>query len=218
MGFILAVCFVLLAATNAVACGNCNVDSSFLNSVSLQDPASYRLAYTGLYGLAMDEYVNLVSRQWLRDIIDRRDYRQITESEAQRHFDNWSGMLQDYSTGAWSDRRHYPWHYASSWAQPLYIKGPSSDLINFGPFRVNSKFKFKLKDYEAQLSRGWKFKSRPRVRFTLDPPFIRRAAGACVFTYRVRHRKLIRASLRLGYGVEDNEGLLQVIVELPSWG
>lgn len=217
MHWLLLLTFIVLT-TNTYACNDCTVSNSFVNNVTLTDPAKYKLIYTGIEGFLMDEYVRAITRKWSDDIELRYNSGDISTLDVNRHYRLLSDYRQDYAAGNYADNRKFWWHYQENWG-PIraYTTGPSGDVINIGPIRVNSNFRLKLKNYEAELSNRWKYRFRPVIRVSSKPPFIRVVAAGNQFTYKVRGRKLVRITVAGGYSISTREALFETQLELLNW-
>jgi len=218
MRWVLSLALVLLLTTDASACNDCVIRNPFLEQITLEDPAKYRLIYTGIEGFLLDEYVRAISRKWADDLDLRYNSGDIDEFELSYNYRILNDYRQDYATGRYADKREHWWQYQSSWG-PIrtYTTGPSRDVLNVGPFRVNSNFRFKLRDYEANLSSRWNYKFRPLIRVSTRPPFVRVLAMGHQFTYRARGLKLARITVAAGYNFADAEAFLEVQLELLNW-
>jgi len=204
MGYFFVLPLLLLIPNVAYA------DDCFRNAVTLKDPATYRITYTGIYGAVMDEYVSFMSRKWLDDIDDRFDSVDIfTQIKLLRYYRTY------YTSSIWSDNRKYWWHYLKP--QMVYNKGPTGDLIDIGPIRVTSKFRVKIKEYDVDLTKRWSVKVKPRVKFTSSLPVIRSLSMSVWFTYKVRKTELVRFVVATGVNVRHRAGFIEVLVVLPSW-
>jgi len=212
--FILLV--LLFINTPVLACGGCGEDP-FLKHVSLTNPAKYKLVYTGIAGLLLDEYVKFVSRKWRRDITFYQGFDSNFDLlDKHREVDT---AIEFYKRDHYADLRTHWWQYSSDWGPlPRYTSGPSGDVINIGPFRLNNKFKFKIKHYETNITDKWHFKFRPSVSFTGDVPFVRALSARFVFTYKDHGKKLITVTLSGGLNTIKGSGELMLFLELPSWG
>jgi hypothetical protein len=218
MRWLVALILILSLATDATACGDCTLPNPFIESITLTDPAKYRIVYTGIEGLIFDEYVRFVSRKWVDDLEIRYNSGAINEFDFNSQIRLLDNYRADYANHQYADRRQYWWHYTEGWGDPaVYHTGPSGDLINIGPIRVNNKFRFKLKDYQTELSNEWSYKFRPIVRISSRPPFIRIIGMGHQFTYRVRGRKVVRITVGLGADLEDEEGIVEIVVQLLNW-
>lgn len=207
---------MLFYATPVLACGGCP-DNSFLDAVTLTDPAKYQIVYTGITGLLLDEYVKFTSRKWRDDIT--LYYGSSSDFDLLDKYREVDVAVEYYNHSKYSDKRQYFWQYSTDWGHmPRYTTGPSGDVINIGPFRLNNKFKFKIKHYETNITSNWHFKFRPRVSFTGAAPFLRGVSARFVFTYKERGQKLIRVTLSGGYNISRDSGELMLLLELPAWG
>lgn len=205
---------VLLSSQSVLACVTCD-EPSFLRHVTLTNPASYRLVYTGIPGLLLDEYADFVGTKWLGDIAARYDgdirlsYKLLEASN----------LISDFKAEKYADKRKHWWHFSRHWNwTATYATGPSKDVINIGPFRVNRKFKFKLKHYTADIDNHWTFKFRPSVSFASKLPFIKTALLQFVFTYRRKRKKLFRITLSAGADFKQMVGEVSIYVDLLGWG
>ena len=204
---------LLLLPTDTSACASCTVHSPLLDAVTLANPASYRLVYTGVMGLIADEYVSFISKKWQDDIADYHDL------EIDRRCLKISEMMTDYKCGKYADLRSNFWHYSTLWDnRPVYTTGPSKDIINIGPIRVDNKFGFKLKNYTTALSSKWSFRLRPKLRFTSKWPFIRLIDTTFSFSYKKFRKRLFRISLNAGVDLKKMSGELSIFIEFSGWG
>lgn len=218
MHWLLLLILLLLLPGDAFACNDCGISNPFVENVTLADPASYKLVYTGIGGLLLDEYVRFVSRKWVDDIERRYNSGDINDTGLNTQIRILNNYRQYYFNNEYADLRSHWWQYQESWGQlPTYTTGPSGDVIDVGPFRVNSNFKFKLKSYEADISNEWSYKFRPVVRVSSKPPFVRVIAMGHQFTYKSHRKKLVRITVAAGYDFFDGEGLVELQFELLSW-
>jgi hypothetical protein len=204
--------------TNAVACGSCSTENSFLNAVSPADPASYRVVYTGIEGLILDEYVRFVTRKWLEDLDLRYHRGDLGEFALSHSYRRLAYYREDYFSSSFTDKRSEWWHYTEDWGPiRLYHTGPISDIINIGPIRVNNRFRFKLKDYETDISSKWSYKFKPIVRVTSKLPLIRVLGIGNTFVYKNRGKKLIRLFAGIGFNFVRMDAVVEIQIELPEW-
>ena len=94
----LFVLLILLLPNKALACGGCHEPSAFTNAVLFADPASYKVVYTGLGGLLLDEYVRFVSGKWADDIELHYNYGSIDAFEMNRRYRELNNYRQDYGS------------------------------------------------------------------------------------------------------------------------
>ncbi len=211
----MVLCVVLMTTQCAMACGPCE-EPSILKHVTLADPASYRLVYTGIRGLLFDEYVDFIGAKWLGDISFRFRFDDVALTTRLRYA---AHAIGDYKAKKYADKRKYWWHYSRHWNwTSTYTTGPTKDVINIGPFRVNNKFKFKLKSYRATLSDAWTFKFKPKISFTSKLPFVKTALVHCVFTYRVKRKKIFRVTLAAGANFKRRDGEVSLYIDFLGWG
>lgn len=218
MRWLVVILLILLQTDNAIACGNCYEPDSLLTQITLADPASYKVVYTGLVGLLADEYVRLVSRKWADDVDMHYNSGAIDGFEANNRLRNLWDLRSDYSHNKYADNRTRWWHYSSKWGPiTLHHTGPSGDVINIGPIRVNNKFRFNLKGYETDISSIWSYKFKPIVRVTTRAPFVRFAAIGHQFTYKQRGRSVVRVTVAFGFDVANRAALAEVRINLVGW-
>ncbi len=214
----LTIILVLLIHTNAIACNGCSSQNSLLRAVSPADPARYRVIYTGLKGLLIDEYVRAVSRKWSDDIERYYTNGAIDENGADAGYKLLNDYRQDYAANNYADKRKAWWHYLDDWGPiETYYTGKSGDVLDFGPFRVNNKFRFKFKEYEAKLGSKWDYKFRPIVRVTSKLPLIRSIATGHQFTYKRHGKKILRVLVAFGVDFMEREALAEAQLELLTW-
>lgn len=209
---------LILIPDAALACNSCQPQNAFLNSVTFEDPATYRVIYTGIEGLLLDEYVRAVSRKWSDDIELFYNSGAISEFELSNAYNVLNNTRSDYFDNTYTDNRTRWWHYMSDWGPiKTYHTGPSGDLINIGPIRVSNKFRFKLKDYEADLTNNWTYRLRPVFRVTSRAPFVRVVGAGQQFTFADHGKKLFRVTLAVGANLAELEGLVELHFELLTW-
>jgi len=208
-------------------------DNSFLRCVTLHASKKCNLTYSGILGALADEYVRFLSKKWEDDVDFYWNYGSISYSSVILSLKNLNECRNVYSSGSWSDKRKYWWHYSSEWAPvpfPTYVSGRQNDVINVGPIRVTSKFKFKLKDIYINLAGNWSAKVRPSLHFTSKIPLVRSLATSLILTKSASGMDLVSLTIRAGtklrtYSdvdrVKSDEArcnyFVEVVVELPSW-
>jgi hypothetical protein len=210
----MVLCVVLLTTQPSFACDPCA--PSFLKHVTLADPASYRLVYTGIRGLLFDEYVKFIGTKWREDI----SYMYATDEVELSYRLNYAiDVIRDYNDDKYADKRKHWWHYSRHWNWTrTYTTGPSRDVINVGPFRVSNKFKFKLKSYRADISSKWAFKFKPRVSFTSKLPLIKTAMVQFVFTYSEKQKRTLRFTISAGANLKRMDGEVSFNIDFLGWG
>jgi len=210
--------FIAILTTNcafALDFDQCYEDP-FVKHVTLADPARYRLIYTGVLGLIADEYVSFVTKKWSEDLIYYDDGDLSTQNSRISLIND---LVSDYKYGKYADKRKHWWHYSVLWNNwSFYATGPTKDIINIGPVRVDNKFGFKLKSYTAALSNRWSLRFRPNIKFTSRPPFIKQLDARILFTYKNRRTKLIRIGIDAGADFKHMCFEFGVGIELLGWG
>ena len=218
MRWLPAILITLLLTTDAAACGNCHASDSLLRSLLPADPAKYRVVYTGLKGLLMDEYVRLASGTWADVIETQYSSGAINEFTMWSNYQLLNDYRNDYSSNKHEDRRTEWWQYLVSWGPvTTHYAGPSGDLIDFGPIQVNNKFRLNLKSYETDLTRRWHYKFRPIIKVTTRLPLISAIGVGHVFTYSQRGKKLISVMFGFGVNFTRREAVAEVQVKLSAW-
>lgn len=189
-----------------------------MRAVMPTDPASYRVVYSGLKGLLLDEYVRAVSRKWADDLEFYYTQGALSEVLSAASQQQLNDYRQDYYENSYADNRKSWWHYLDDWGPiDTYYTGSAVDIINVGPFRVSSKFRFKVKDYKAKISSKWSYKFTPILRLTSKLPLIRELATGHQFTYKRNGVKLVRVVVAFGVNLVTIEALAEAQVELLNW-
>lgn len=215
---------MLLLPTHVLACGGCGADSrSFIRTVTMADPVSYRLIYTGIQGFIIDEYVRVIGNKWKDDLTGYKASGMFDYDVIKTQIRLSNSVLADYRRLSYADKRRRWWHYSSDIPPaPIYTSGPSRDVIDIGPFRLDNKFKFKIKHYKTDITDNWRFKFRPSVDFSTELPLLKRASAGFVFDYKHHGVTVFRATLSVNLVVKRNikksSGELAVLFELPLWG
>jgi len=191
--------------------------------VTLEDPVSYRLVYTGLTGLIFDEYVKVLINKWQDDLSVHNTFGIMDYAAIKMQRLLATNMELDYRAARYADKRYRWWHYSSSLGKPpVYTTGPSSDVVNIGPFRLDRKFRFKLTQYKVNITEKWRFKFKPSVSFTTELPLVDRISAGFEFSYKKRGDTIFKfflgVAVKVATAIERSSGEISVSVELPLWG
>lgn len=211
---LLARVFILLLLPNQL------LADDWLDSVTYnitQPPGSLILRYGGLEGLIREETQSQLFNLWAsynsslyqQEVIDFNQYRMLTSQLT-------LSAINCDVVGLWWERRWYE-SLGPPTKPSIYYVGNQSDIINVGFARVNSKFKFKLEDFDIDLDdrSPWEFKIRPVISVG-SRSFFQYAEVRFIWNYLIRRVSLIDIQVAAGY--KYSEGFYGgIFMVLPQW-
>lgn len=158
-----------------------------------QIPGSIMIEYTGIKKILRNETEDFLVDEWCErletdyffDIISLDQYKSGRE-----HIVN---FISDHRTeGVWWERNWWHSRPPDKGGAPhprYFIVGRTGDFIDIGIARLNQDFKFKFKEYKADLTNRWKFKFKPRVTFSTKDIV---SSATCVFSFTYYFKKIRR--------------------------
>lgn len=182
-----------------------------------QPPGSIILKYGGIEGLIREETQSQLFNVWTSynsqlyqlEVIDFNQYRMLSERVV-------LAAINCDVVGMWWERRWY-----ESMGPPtkpvVYYVGNQADIINVGFARVNSKFKFKLEDFDVDLDdrSPWEFKIRPALSVGSRNLF-QFVEIRFIWNYLVRKQALVDIQVAVGYRYLDG-AYGGIYIVLPQW-
>lgn len=179
----------------------CRADN-FLEHVTLNNnvpPGYLEIKYNGWKGLAIDEARNQFYNYWGLQARERYEADIITARDYNRTLDDISIAKQYHDIiGRWWDKQ---WFENGNRVQVQV--GRAQDLLNIGPFQINSKFKVKLREYSVSLRRHnestyWRINFRPDLSFS-SRDLISNAEINVVFRYYRYTKQLVEIKNSAGW-------------------
>jgi len=165
-------------------------------------PGSLKIKYTGIKKIVIDEARDFLEDEWRSDADTFFNGGQISLSQHRTSMRRLSFIKFQYGiNGNWWTRA---WFHSlpinKGGAPPLQrvTIGRTGDIINLGIGRVNENFRFKFKEYSANISNKWSFRFRPQITGNTTD-IISRAIASFVFEYSSRGLRLARFSIEIGY-------------------
>lgn len=184
-------------------------DDCFLKAVTLKKypPGSLIVRYGGVKGRIIDEASKRAGDIWESQIqLENPTYLGYLAAKREMSF-----AYDDMNAGGQWWKRDWWWSLEEEDGGapriPIFvIKGLSHDLIRLGPIYVNNKFKFKLREYDFDITSRrsfyyWHFKIKPKAKLSLKH-IIKEARLGLTFTLLHRGLKLLAIELYAGYKVK----------------
>jgi hypothetical protein len=187
---------ILLAATNCYAI---NLDHITYN---YHVRGSLKIKYTGLKKIIVDEVRDLFEDEWRSDAETYFNGGQISFSQYRTSLRRLAVVRQHYGlNGGWWERNWFhslPPHKGGAPPPVFFVVGRTGDIIDLGFARVNENFRFKFKEYTADINNEWRFKFRPRLTGNTTD-IVSKATVSFFFEYSVKKKKVFKLVIEAGY-------------------
>lgn len=222
--------FVFVFATLFFTARNSSADEDFLGQVTFNRTENARIVYTGVLGVAFDEFGDYSYGAWRDSIQLRYVNGMMTESEHHNAIVSMSLRLSEIRNGRWWDRSVFDSmpveKGGAKWPPDIYYVGPRDDLVNTRLFRITNTFKFKLKDYTTTISGdfdetarrfaedGWRFRFSPAI--STGTTSVNSISCAIVFNYFMKDRDLLKLEMSSGYS-KRHRAYLYFEVSIARW-
>lgn len=165
-------------------------------------PGSLRIKYTGIRRAIIDEARDLLEDEWRSDAETLFNGRQISLSQYNSSLRRLNLVRSEYGLrGRWWERTWFQSHpYNKGGAPPTkqYVVGRTGDILDLGFAKINENFKFRFKEYNANITNEWKFKFSPQITGNTND-IISKVTCLFIFDYYIRNRRFFRFIIEAGY-------------------
>jgi hypothetical protein len=196
---------VLLILFTAELCQAFDIEPVLYN---YYEPGSLKIKYTGLRRLIIDESVDFLSNEFIDNYEEQLINGKISFYNYKENILRLnSGIEHNGLNGYWWQRSWYKSRSTKFGGAPATInftQGRTSDIIDLGIAKVNENFKFKLKEYETDITDRWGFKFIPQITSS-TAEIITKASASVLFEYSLRGIKILTITIEAGYKVKIKE-------------